>query len=215
MGSRLNRPMRWPEGGTSFCGYKTSCWGRRRRLAFVGGGGEWKLSPAGLSLRSFRPSLPAMTTTTTYKGVDPNGRNSSRVLRPPGGGSNFNLSFDLPKEQPVRRNKMASNIFGLPEENPVSRDGSTGAMPRGVREDSEPSGPQRKNSSDANCGDFVDPKDGESGETFENIEADVEAAPGQSEEKTLPAAPVPSPVAPVPAPSRRNPPGGKSSLVLG
>uniref|UniRef100_A0A8C3RVE2 Hematological and neurological expressed 1 protein n=2 Tax=Chelydra serpentina TaxID=8475 RepID=A0A8C3RVE2_CHESE len=156
-----------------------------------------------------------MTTTTTYKGVDPNGRNSSRVLRPPGGGSNFNLSFDLPKEQPVRRNKMASNIFGLPEENPISRAGSTGAMPRGVREDSEPSGPQRINSSDANCGDFVDPKDGESGEIFENIEADVEAAPDQSEEKTLPAAPVPSPVAPVPAPSRRNPPGGKSSLVLG
>uniref|UniRef100_A0A674JM08 Jupiter microtubule associated homolog 1 n=1 Tax=Terrapene triunguis TaxID=2587831 RepID=A0A674JM08_9SAUR len=81
-----------------------------------------------------------------------------RVLRPPGGGSNFNLSFDLPKEQPVRRNKMASNIFGLPEENPISRAGSTGAMPGGVREDSEPSGPQRINASDANCGDFVDPK---------------------------------------------------------
>uniref|UniRef100_A0A674JGG9 Jupiter microtubule associated homolog 1 n=1 Tax=Terrapene triunguis TaxID=2587831 RepID=A0A674JGG9_9SAUR len=135
------------------------------------------------------------------------------VLRPPGGGSNFNLSFDLPKEQPVRRNKMASNIFGLPEENPISRAGSTGAMPGGVREDSEPSGPQRINASDANCGDFVDPK--ARGEGGENIEADIEAAPGQSEEKTLPAAPVPSPVAPVPAPSRRNPPGGKSSLVLG
>lgn len=50
---------------------------------------------------------------------------------------------------------------------------------------------------------------------LENTEADVEAAPGQSEEKSLPAAPVPSPVAPAPAPSRRNPPGGKSSLVLG
>lgn len=50
---------------------------------------------------------------------------------------------------------------------------------------------------------------------LENTEADVEAAPGQNEEKSLPAAPVPSPVAPAPAPSRRNPPGGKSSLVLG
>lgn len=48
---------------------------------------------------------------------------------------------------------------------------------------------------------------------LEITEADVEAAPGQSEEKSLPAAPVPSPVAP--APTRRNPPGGKSSLVLG
>ncbi|XP_074870912.1 jupiter microtubule associated homolog 1 [Carettochelys insculpta] len=153
-----------------------------------------------------------MTTTTTFTGVDPNGRNSSRVLRPPGGGSNFSLGFDLPKDQPVRRNKMASNIFGPPEENPLSKADSTGVMPRGVREDAEP---QRRNSLDANCGDFVDPKGGESGETFENIEADAEAAPGQSEEKTLPAAPVPSPVAPVPAPSRRNPPGGKSSLVLG
>ncbi|KAB1264814.1 5'-deoxyribonucleotidase; cytosolic type [Camelus dromedarius] len=35
-----------------------------------------------------------------------------------------------------------------------------------------------------------------------------------SEEKPVPAAPVPSPVAPAPVPSRRNPPGGKSSLVL-
>uniref|UniRef100_A0A8C8SF55 Hematological and neurological expressed 1 protein n=1 Tax=Pelusios castaneus TaxID=367368 RepID=A0A8C8SF55_9SAUR len=155
-----------------------------------------------------------MTTTTTYKGVDPSGRSSSRVLRPPGGGSSFSVGFDLPKEQPVRRNKMASNIFGLPEETLPSWSGSTGAMPSEVKEDSEPDGPQRRNSSDANCGDFVNPKGRESGDAFENIEADVEAAPGQSEEK-MPAAPVPSPVAPVPAPSRRNPPGGKSSLVLG
>ena len=44
----------------------------------------------------------------------------SRVLRPPGGGSNFSLGFDEPTEQPVRRNKMASSIFGTPEENPPS-----------------------------------------------------------------------------------------------
>lgn len=43
-----------------------------------------------------------------------------RVLRPPGGGSNFSLGFDEPTEQPVRRNKMASSIFGTPEENPPS-----------------------------------------------------------------------------------------------
>ncbi|KAM6403324.1 jupiter microtubule associated homolog 1 isoform 1-T1 [Rhynochetos jubatus] len=61
-----------------------------------------------------------MTTTTTFSGMDPSGRNSSRVLRPPGGGSNFSLGFDEPKEQPVRRNKMASSIFGTPEENPPS-----------------------------------------------------------------------------------------------
>ncbi|XP_062495845.1 jupiter microtubule associated homolog 1 [Pezoporus occidentalis] len=155
-----------------------------------------------------------MTTTTTFSGMDPSGRNSSRVLRPPGGGSNFSLGFDEPKEQPVRRNKMESHIFGTPEENPPSWAKSSGTKPGESGENCESAGPQRRNSTDANCGDSVDPK-GEigGGETSEITEADVEAAPGQSEEKSLPAAPVPSPVAP--APSRRNPPGGKSSLVLG
>ncbi|NXW41519.1 JUPI1 protein, partial [Nyctiprogne leucopyga] len=137
-----------------------------------------------------------------------------RVLRPPGGGSNFSLGFDEPKEQPVRRNKMASSIFGTPEENPPSWAKSSGTKPGEIREDCESTGPQRRSSTDTNCGDCVDPKGGEGGgENSENTEADVEAAPGQTEEKSLPAAPVPSPVAP--APSRRNPPGGKSSLVLG
>ncbi|NXS95667.1 JUPI1 protein, partial [Jacana jacana] len=139
-----------------------------------------------------------------------------RVLRPPGGGSNFSLGFDEPKEQPVRRNKMASSIFGTPEENPPSWAKSSGTKPGEIREDTDSSGPQRRNSIDTNCGDLVESKGGDGGvETYENTEADVEAAPGQNEEKSLPAAPVPSPVAPAPAPSRRNPPGGKSSLVLG
>ncbi|NXS57956.1 JUPI1 protein, partial [Brachypteracias leptosomus] len=137
----------------------------------------------------------------------------SRVLRPPGGGSNFSLGFDEPKEQPMRRNKMASSIFGTPEENPPSWAKSSGTKPGENRDDCESSGPQRSSSTEANCGDFVDPK--VTSFLLENIEADVEAAPGQNEEKSLPAAPVPSPVAPAPAPSRRNPPGGKSSLVLG
>ncbi|KAI4556697.1 hypothetical protein R6Z07F_011223 [Ovis aries] len=154
-----------------------------------------------------------MTTTTTFKGVDPNSRNSSRVLRPPGGGSNFSLGFDEPTEQPVRRNKMASSIFGTPEENPPSWAKSAGAKSSGGREDSESSGPQRRNSSEANSGDFLDLK-GE-GDVHENMDTDLQATLGQSEEKPVPAAPVPSPVAPAPVPSRRNPPGGKSSLVLG
>nr|XP_014337755.1 PREDICTED: hematological and neurological expressed 1 protein isoform X1 [Bos mutus] len=99
-----------------------------------------------------------MTTTTTFKGVDPNSRNSSRVLRPPGGGSNFSLGFDEPTEQPVRRNKMASSIFGTPEENPPSWAKSAGAKSSGGREDAESSGPQRRNSSEANSGDFLDLK---------------------------------------------------------
>uniref|UniRef100_A0A8P0NM36 Jupiter microtubule associated homolog 1 n=1 Tax=Canis lupus familiaris TaxID=9615 RepID=A0A8P0NM36_CANLF len=149
-----------------------------------------------------------MTTTTTFKGVDPNSRNSSRVLRPPGGGSNFSLGFDEPSEQPVRRNKMASSIFGTPEENPPSWAKSAGAKSSGGIEDSESSGPQRRNSSEGNSGDFLDLK-------VKNVDTDLQASLGQSEEKPVPAAPVPSPVAPAPVPSRRNPPGGKSSLVLG
>ncbi|XP_054545102.1 jupiter microtubule associated homolog 1 isoform X1 [Talpa occidentalis] len=94
-----------------------------------------------------------MTTTTTFKGVDPNSRNSSRVLRPPGGGSNFSLGFDEPTEQPARRNKMASSIFGTPEENPPSWAKSAGAKSSGGREEPEPS-----NSSEASSGDFLDLK---------------------------------------------------------
>ncbi|XP_010134894.1 PREDICTED: hematological and neurological expressed 1 protein isoform X2 [Buceros rhinoceros silvestris] len=108
---------------------------------------------------------------------------------------------------------MASSIFGTPEENPPSWAKPSGTKPGEIREGCESSGAQRRNSTDANCGDFVDPK--VTSFLLENTEADVDAAPGQSEEKSLPAAPVPSPVAPAPAPSRRNPPGGKSSLVLG
>ncbi|XP_065388039.1 jupiter microtubule associated homolog 1 isoform X2 [Macaca fascicularis] len=99
-----------------------------------------------------------MTTTTTFKGVDPNSRNSSRVLRPPGGGSNFSLGFDEPTEQPVRKNKMASNIFGTPEENQASWAKSAGAKSSGGREDLESSGLQRRNSSEASSGDFLDLK---------------------------------------------------------
>ncbi|XP_048222391.1 jupiter microtubule associated homolog 1 isoform X2 [Perognathus longimembris pacificus] len=99
-----------------------------------------------------------MTTTTTFKGVDPNSRNSSRVLRPPGGGSNFSLGFDEPTEQPVRKNKMASNIFGTPEENPPSWAKPAGAKSRGGREDLESSGPQSRNTSEASSGDVLDLK---------------------------------------------------------
>ncbi|XP_050837356.1 jupiter microtubule associated homolog 1 isoform X2 [Serinus canaria] len=110
-----------------------------------------------------------MTTTATFSGMDPNGRNSSRVLRPPGGGSNFSLGFDEPKEQPVRRNKMASSIFGTPEENPPSWAKAAGAKPGETRDSCESSGPQRTNSTEANCGEFVDPKGGDvGGDVFEH-----------------------------------------------
>ncbi|XP_013916376.1 PREDICTED: hematological and neurological expressed 1 protein [Thamnophis sirtalis] len=96
-----------------------------------------------------------MTITTTYPGMDPSGRSSSRVLRPPGGGSNFNIGFDLPKDQQGgKRNKMASSIFGTPEENPPSWAKST-AKPTEVEENSEVVVSERRGSSDASSGDYV------------------------------------------------------------
>ncbi|XP_032757849.1 jupiter microtubule associated homolog 1-like [Rattus rattus] len=151
-----------------------------------------------------------MTTTTTFKGVVPN--SSSQVLRPPGGGPIFSLGFDEPTEQPVRKNKMASNMFGTPEENPPSWAKSAGAKSSGGREDSEWPGTQRSNSSEASSGDFLDLKGG--GDMRENVDIDFQANLARTEEKPVPAAPVPSPAAPAPAPSRRNPPPA-ASLVLG
>uniref|UniRef100_G1KYM0 Jupiter microtubule associated homolog 1 n=1 Tax=Anolis carolinensis TaxID=28377 RepID=G1KYM0_ANOCA len=159
-----------------------------------------------------------MTTTTTFKGMDPSGRSSSRVLRPPGGGSNFNLGFDLPKDQQGgRRNKMASSIFGTPEENPPSWARPKEPKPSDADESSEPLGLQRRSSSDANSGDlFLFLQNSDSFPLLlENTEIEIDVASGPSEEKLPPAAPMPSPVAAAPVPSRRNPPGGKSSLVLG
>ncbi|XP_073444130.1 jupiter microtubule associated homolog 1 isoform X1 [Dendrobates tinctorius] len=61
-----------------------------------------------------------MTTTSTFKGLDPESRSSSRVLRPPGGGSSFSFGVEASKQQqPARRHKMASNIFGIPDNEPA------------------------------------------------------------------------------------------------
>uniref|UniRef100_A0A2K6DC43 Jupiter microtubule associated homolog 1 n=1 Tax=Macaca nemestrina TaxID=9545 RepID=A0A2K6DC43_MACNE len=147
-----------------------------------------------------------MTTTTTFKDVDPNSRNSSQVLQLPGGGSNFSLGFDEPTEQTVRKNKMISNILGTSEENPPSWATLAGAKSRGGGEDLESSGLQGRNSSEANSGED---------DIHENMETDLQGSLGQREEKLAPAIPVLSPVVPASAPSRGNPPGGKSSLGLG
>nr|XP_060627680.1 LOW QUALITY PROTEIN: jupiter microtubule associated homolog 1-like [Anolis sagrei ordinatus] len=161
-----------------------------------------------------------MTTTTMFKVMDPSGQSSSRVLcpgflEPIGGGSNFNLGFDLPKDQQRgRKNKMASSIFGTPEENPPSWAQSTESKPSDANESSEPLGLQRRNSFDASFGDCMGPKDKE-GEAPENTEVETDFASDPSEEMFPLASPMPSPVAALPVPSRRNPPGGKSSLVLG
>ncbi|XP_069761291.1 jupiter microtubule associated homolog 2 isoform X3 [Narcine bancroftii] len=53
-----------------------------------------------------------MTSTSTFQGLE--NRPNSRVLKPPGGGST-NL-FEAPEEPSSKPHKMASNIFGPPEE---------------------------------------------------------------------------------------------------
>ncbi|XP_077107847.1 jupiter microtubule associated homolog 1 isoform X2 [Ranitomeya variabilis] len=122
----------------------------------------------------------------------------SGVLRPPGGGSSFSFGVEASKQQqPARRHKMASNIFGIPDNEPAPTSCA-----------SEPGA-----SESAACGD--DPhitctQDEYSDATDYMGEADVPEEPVK-EASGEPA----QPAAPVAVPSRRNPPGGKSSLVLG
>ncbi|CAJ1076571.1 jupiter microtubule associated homolog 1-like [Xyrichtys novacula] len=56
-----------------------------------------------------------MTTTTTFSGMEPGAKSSSRVLRPPGGDSSFSLGSDE-NTTPQRKNKMASSIFAEPDD---------------------------------------------------------------------------------------------------
>ncbi|XP_071968566.1 jupiter microtubule associated homolog 1 isoform X2 [Engystomops pustulosus] len=61
-----------------------------------------------------------MTTTSTFQGLDPEARKSSRVLRPPGGGSSFSFGVEKSQQQqPARRHKMASDIFGIQDNDPA------------------------------------------------------------------------------------------------
>ncbi|XP_023674962.1 jupiter microtubule associated homolog 2 [Paramormyrops kingsleyae] len=57
-----------------------------------------------------------MTSTNTFQGMDSCSKPSSRVLRPPGGGSSNLFGGDESPASPVKANKMASNIFVATEE---------------------------------------------------------------------------------------------------
>uniref|UniRef100_A0A4W6FRR1 Jupiter microtubule associated homolog 1a n=1 Tax=Lates calcarifer TaxID=8187 RepID=A0A4W6FRR1_LATCA len=84
-----------------------------------------------------------MTTTTTFQGMEPGAKSSSRVLRPPGGGSNISLGADEEKP-PVRKNKMASSVFAEPEDPYANRrNNPPGGKPTGVL-CGEPSAPLRR-----------------------------------------------------------------------
>lgn len=143
--------------------------------------------------------------------MEPGAKNSSRVLRPPGGGSNISLGADEEKP-PVRKNKMASSVFAEPEDPYANRrNNPPGGKPTGVL-CGEPSAPLRRGINQAvnHVGD-APPTDGENSVCDnEAVAAEPNAAPEGQEEPPQ----VEEPAAGGP-PGRRNPPGGKSSLILG
>uniref|UniRef100_A0A671MSY2 Jupiter microtubule associated homolog 1a n=1 Tax=Sinocyclocheilus anshuiensis TaxID=1608454 RepID=A0A671MSY2_9TELE len=136
-----------------------------------------------------------------------------RVLRPPGGGSN--ICFGTDEEKPVKKNKMAFSIFAEPEDpHAHRRNNPPSGKPTGVL-CGEPSAPLRR------C--TAQPAN-QSNTTVENnvpvvrygdnfitelvqVEQDDTPAPPCLSASEQPAAGVPS--------GRRNPPGGKSSLIFG
>ncbi|KAM8772391.1 jupiter microtubule associated homolog 1a [Acanthopagrus schlegelii] len=152
-----------------------------------------------------------MTTTTTFQGMEPGSKSSSRVLRPPGGGSNISLGADEEKP-PVRKNKMASSVFAEPEDPYANRrNNPPGGKPTGVL-CGEPSAPLRRGANPTtNHSPDAPATDGENSvRDIENSVAEPEAAPVQPDE----APPAEDSAAGLPS-GRRNPPGGKSSLILG
>ncbi|XP_034568106.1 jupiter microtubule associated homolog 1-like [Notolabrus celidotus] len=170
-----------------------------------------------------------MTTTTTYKGMEPGAKSSSRILRPPGGDSSFSLGSD--ENATPRKNKMASNIFAEPDDPHAHRRNNppTGA-PTGTL-CGEPSAPLRRcqqpllfpknpqpelttihNSGAAMV--WTQRQDDENGQEPANDECPEDGEQDDQQRET------PQPSAPSGGPNnsasgRRNPPGGKSSLILG
>ncbi|XP_051568099.1 jupiter microtubule associated homolog 1-like [Myxocyprinus asiaticus] len=160
-----------------------------------------------------------MTTTTTFQGMDLGTRSSSRVLCPPGGGSN--ICFGTDDEKPVtRKNKMASSIFAEPEDpHAHRRNNPPGGKPTGVL-CGEPSAPLRRFNAQlvSQSNSTLDSKIPVKGDQDTiNVESKEEPEPVQ-EQNEIPASPfltaTEQPAAGIPS-GRRNPPGGKSSLILG
>uniref|UniRef100_UPI00398F12E2 jupiter microtubule associated homolog 2 n=1 Tax=Pristiophorus japonicus TaxID=55135 RepID=UPI00398F12E2 len=84
-----------------------------------------------------------MTSTSTFQGLE-NRPNSSRVLRPPGGGSsNIFGTTDVTSSKP---HKMASNIFGPPEETSLpKRSNPPGGKGSGIFSEPDPVSSQPRN----------------------------------------------------------------------
>lgn len=150
-----------------------------------------------------------MTTTTTFQGMEPGAKNSSRVLRPPGGTSN--ICFGTEEEKPARKNRMASNIFAGPDDPHAHRRNNPPSGEASGVLCGEPSAPLRRchqppiylNNSDP----VQHPSNSEENHEEQNDHSEEVGALEQKEE---------DPLGPGGASGgRRNPPGGKSSLILG
>ncbi|KAK3520694.1 hypothetical protein QTP70_030570 [Hemibagrus guttatus] len=88
-----------------------------------------------------------MTSTNTYQGLEDSGKPSSRVLRPPGGGSsNIFGGYGEDAGASRRTNKMASTVFAPPEEpqGGSKRSNPPGGKCSGIFTESEASFPQHK-----------------------------------------------------------------------
>ncbi|KAM9856504.1 jupiter microtubule associated homolog 1a isoform 3-T3 [Aulostomus maculatus] len=139
------------------------------------------------------------------------------VLRPPGGGSNISLGAEEDKP-PIRKNKMASSVFAEPEDPYANRrNNPPGGKPTGVL-CGEPSAPLRRggnhNMNHSADGPATD-GDNSVRDTVRPVCSDNSAAePEPILEHQEDAPPAEDPAAGLPS-GRRNPPGGKSSLILG
>ncbi|KAI1884076.1 hypothetical protein AGOR_G00222660 [Albula goreensis] len=165
-----------------------------------------------------------MTTTTTFQGMDPGAKSSSRVLRPPGGASNISFGTDDEKP-PARKNRTASNIFAEPDDpHAHRRNNPPGGKPTGVL-CGEPSAPLRRcqtsrqnQNQDHSANNSVSEEpslgDGDIEQAIAETVEEPEHVPEQKEEEEAPQPTAPTVPAVAPT-GRRNPPGGKSSLILG
>ncbi|KAF3700259.1 Jupiter microtubule associated -like protein 1 [Channa argus] len=175
-----------------------------------------------------------MTTTTTFQGLEPGAKSSSRVLRPPGGDTSFSFGTD-DNTTPQRKNKMASSIFAEPEDpHAHRRNNPPSGAPTGTL-CGEPSAPLRRcqqpllfpknpepelttihNSGAAMV--WNQRREMENGQDPANDDfpddAEVEQEE-QEQQKETPQPSTPSGGASATSGGRRNPPGGKSSLILG
>uniref|UniRef100_A0A3P9L535 Jupiter microtubule associated homolog 1b n=1 Tax=Oryzias latipes TaxID=8090 RepID=A0A3P9L535_ORYLA len=189
--------------------------------------------PFHCSLQPGRLKPPKMTTTTTYTGMEPGAKSSSRVLRPPGGDSSISFGTD-DNTTPQRKNKMASNIFAEPDDPHAHRRNNPPTGEAAGTLCGEPSAPLRRcqqpllfpknpepelttihNSGAALV--WTQRRENENGQEPQRDGGDCpeEEEAEQDDHRETQQSPAPSGGANNATGSRRNPPGGKSSLILG